>query len=237
MAAQTKKLTKKYGAAVSKVEADKLYTASEALALVKQVSFVKFDESVDLAVRLGVDPRHADQMVRGSVVLPHGTGKKVRILVFAKSEKAEEAKAAGADIVGDDELVEEVRKGFMDFDKVVATPDMMASVGKLGKILGPRGLMPNPKIGTVTNNVAGVVSDLKSGMVEFRVDKTGIVHVGIGRVSFGADKLLDNLNTIVSSLMRAKPASSKGQYVRGMAVSSTMGPGIHLDSSQVIADL
>ncbi len=237
MAIQTKKLTKKYAAAVEKLEKDKLYSGADAMALVKSLSYVKFDESVDLAVRLGVDPRHADQMVRGSVVLPHGTGKKVRILVFAKSEKAEEAKAAGADIVGDDELVEEVRKGFMDFDKVVATPDMMASVGKLGKILGPRGLMPNPKIGTVTNNVSSVISDLKSGMVEFRADKTGIVHVGIGRVSFGADKLLENMNTVVASLMRAKPASSKGQYVKGMAISSTMGPGLHLDSAQVISEL
>ncbi len=237
MAIQTKKLTKKYAAAVEKLEKDKLYSGADAMALVKSLSYVKFDESVDLAVRLGVDPRHADQMVRGSVVLPHGTGKKVRILVFAKGDKAEEAKTAGADIVGDDELVEEVRKGFMDFDKVVATPDMMASVGKLGKILGPRGLMPNPKIGTVTNNVSAVVSDLKSGMVEFRADKTGIVHVGIGRVSFSADKLLENMNTVVASLMRAKPASSKGQYVKGMAISSTMGPGLHLDSAQVISEL
>ncbi len=237
MAIQTKKLTKKYAAAVEKLEKDKLYSGADAMALVKSLSYVKFDESVDLAVRLGVDPRHADQMVRGSVVLPYGTGKKVRILVFAKGDKAEEAKTAGADIVGDDELVEEVRKGFMDFDKVVATPDMMASVGKLGKILGPRGLMPNPKIGTVTNNVSAVVSDLKSGMVEFRADKTGIVHVGIGRVSFSADKLLENMNTVVASLMRAKPASSKGQYVKGMAISSTMGPGLHLDSAQVISEL
>lgn len=220
---------KKFAAGFSQVERTKLYELTEAISLSQKVAFAKFDESVDAAVRLGVDPRHSDQMVRGAVVLPNGTGKKVRIAVFAKGDKVKEAEAAGADIVGGDELVAKVEGGWFDFDKVVATPDMMAKVGKLGKILGPRGLMPNPKIGTVTNDLTKVIQQLKAGMVEFRVDKAGIIHAPIGRRTFETEKLVENMKALLDALIKAKPASSKGIYVRGVNVSTTMGPGVKID--------
>lgn len=219
------------------VNREKLYEPVEAFDLAKRAAFAKFDESVDVSVKLGVDPRHADQMVRGSVVLPNGTGKKVRVLVFAKGEKAKDAEGAGADYVGDDELIAKVEGGWFDFDSVVATPDMMAKVGKLGRVLGPRGLMPNPKIGTVTNDVGTVVGQLKSGMVEFRVEKAGIIHVGIGRKSFDSAKLYENLKALLDSLVKAKPSSSKGVYVRSVVISTTMGPGIKLDVAQLLSEL
>lgn len=221
---------KRYRNKASAITATRLHTMVEACEIVAGGSGVKFDESVDLAVRLGVDPRHADQNVRGTVALPHGTGRTVRIAVFAKGEKAREAREAGADIVGDEDLIAKIRdENFLDFDRAVATPDMMAGVGKIGKLLGPRGLMPNPKVGTVTMDVARIVRELKAGQVEFRVEKAGIVHVAIGKVSFGKDKLLENLNAIVAGLWKAKPAGAKGQYVRSAALSSTMGPGVTID--------
>jgi len=223
-------LGKRYKKASAAVDREKRYTIEDATKLVAVGSGVKFDETVELAVRLGVDPRHADQNVRGTVALPHGTGRTVRVAVFAKGEKAKEAEEAGADIVGGDELVAKVRdEGFTDFDSAVATPDMMAAVGKIGKVLGPRGLMPNPKVGTVTMDVASVVRSLKAGQVEYRVDKAGIVHVAVGKVSFGAEKLLDNIQAVVASLLRAKPSSAKGQYVLTACLSSTMGPGVRID--------
>jgi len=225
---------KKLAASLQQVDRVKLYGVSEAIALSQKIAYAKFDESVDVAVRLGVDPRHSDQMIRGAVILPHGTGKNIRIVVFAKGEKGKEAESAGADIVGDDELIAKVAAGFMDFDKVVATPDMMSKVGKLGKILGPRGLMPNPKIGTVTNDVAKVVGELKSGMIEYKVDKTGIVHLSIGRKKFETSKLIDNMNTVLDALIKAKPSSSKGIYLRSINVSTTMGPGLKIDPKSVI---
>ena len=220
---------KKFAAAFGLIDRTKLYDLEEAIALSQKAAFAKFDESVDAAVKLGVDPRHSDQMVRGAVVLPNGTGKTVRIAVFAKGDKAKEAEAAGADIVGGDELVTKVEGGYMDFDKVVATPDMMAKVGKLGKVLGPRGLMPNPKVGTVTNDVAKAVKELKAGMVEFRVDKAGIVNAPIGRKNFETSKLVENMKTLVDALVKVKPASSKGIYLRGINISTTMGPGVKVD--------
>jgi large subunit ribosomal protein L1 len=227
---------KRFEKAAEKVDATKQYTLEEALAIVAGGSGAKFDESVELAVRLGVDPRHADQNVRGTVALPHGTGKTVRVAVFAKGDKAKEAEAAGADFVGDDDLVARIRdEGWTDFDRAVATPDMMGAVGRIGKILGPRGLMPNPKVGTVTADVARVVKELKAGQVEFRVDKAGIVHVAIGKASFGAEKLLENAQAVVTSLLKAKPASAKGQYVKAVSVSSTMGPGIPVEAAALKA--
>jgi len=221
---------KRFTKASAAIDREKRYTIEEATKLVAAGSGVKFDETVELAVRLGVDPRHAEQNVRGTVALPHGTGKSVRVAVFAKGEKAKEAEEAGADFVGGDELVARVRdEGFTDFDRAVATPDMMAAVGKIGKVLGPRGLMPNPKVGTVTMDVASVVRSLKAGQVEYRVDKAGIVQVPVGKVSFGATKLLDNVQAVVGSLLRAKPSSSKGQYVLTACLSSTMGPGVRID--------
>jgi len=221
---------KRYRSKAATIEATKLYTMVEACEIVARGGGVKFDETVDLAVRLGVDPRHADQNVRGTVALPHGTGRTVRIAVFAKGEKAREAREAGADIVGDEDLIAKIRdENFLDFDRAVATPDMMAGVGKIGKLLGPRGLMPNPKVGTVTMDVARIVRELKAGQVEFRVEKAGIVHVAIGKVSFGKDKLLENLGAIVAGLWKAKPAGAKGQYVRSVSLSSTMGPGVTID--------
>lgn len=228
---------KQYQAASAKVDNEKLYDLEEAVALVKEVAFAKFDETVDIAVKLGVNPKHADQMVRGSVSLPNGTGKTVRVLAFAKGDKAREAKDAGADIVGDDELVEKVQGGFMDFDKVVATPDMMALVGKLGRVLGPRGLMPNPKVGTVTPNIGNVVKELKAGMIEFRVDKNGIIHAIVGKKSFDADKLFENIKALLETLVRLKPSTAKGQYVRGITVSTTMGPGVKVDHQKVVNTL
>lgn len=197
--------------------------------MLKKTSFAKFDETVDIAVRLGVNPKHADQMVRGAVVLPHGIGKTIRVLVFAKGEKANEAQTAGADFVGAEELVEKVNGGFTDFDTVVATPDMMGQVGKLGRVLGPRGLMPNPKVGTVTFDVTKAVTEAKAGKVEFRVEKAGIVHAAVGKKSFDPEKIVDNVRAVMQALMRAKPSSSKGTYVRSVTLSTTMGPGIKVD--------
>jgi len=211
------------------VEQGKRYTLQEAIDLSITTARAKFDEAIEIAVRLGVNPAHADQMVRGSVVLPHGLGKTVRILVFAKGEKEKEALEAGADHVGADELVEKIKSGWLEFDKVVATPDMMGSVGKIGKILGPRGLMPNPKVGTVTFDVANAVAELKAGKVEFRVEKAGIVHTPVGKVSFGAEKIKDNIIALLEMIMKLKPASSKGVYMRSLAISTTMGPGVKID--------
>lgn len=223
---------KKYEAAVAKVE-ERAYQLDEAFELVKQLHFAKFDESVDMAVRLGVDPKHSDQMVRGSVVLPHGTGKKVRILVFAKGEKEREATQAGADYVGLDDLIEKINQGWLEFDTVVATPDLMGVVGRLGKVLGPRGLMPNPKTGTVTFDVARAIREIRQGKVEYRVEKAAIIHVTIGRVSFTTQQLAENAGVIIESIMKAKPASAKGKYVKGITVSSTMGPGILIDTGSI----
>lgn len=201
----------------------------EAVKLIKERAFAKFDETVDLAVSLGVDPRKSDQMVRGSVLLPNGTGKKVRVLVFAKGEKEKEAEEAGADFVGSDDLIEKIKGGWLDFDKAAATPDMMGAVGKIGKILGPRGLMPNPKLGTVTFEVGNAVKELKAGKVDFRVDKAGIVHMPAGKVSFGEEALLENIRAAIGALTRAKPATSKGKYIKKVSISSTMGPGVRVD--------
>jgi len=221
---------KRYRSQSATIDAAKLHTMAEACEIVARGAGTKFDETVDLAVRLGVDPRHADQNVRGTVSLPHGTGRTVRVAVFAKGDKAREAREAGADIVGDDDLIAKVRdENFLDFDRAVATPDMMAGIGKIGKLLGPRGLMPNPKVGTVTMDVARIVRELKAGQVEFRVEKAGIVHVAIGKVSFGKEKLLENLSAIVAGLWKAKPSGAKGQYVRSASLSSTMGAGVTID--------
>lgn len=225
---------KKIEAANEKMEKDKEYLIEEAIGKVKELSYAKFDETVDLAFNLGVDPRKSDQMVRGTVVLPHGTGKTVRVLVFAKGEKEKEASDAGADFVGAEDMVEKITKGWMDFDKVVATPDIMGVVGKLGKVLGPRGLMPNPKLGTVTFDVAKAVKDIKAGKVEFKTEKAGVVHVPIGKVSFDVKKLMENAKAIVESVSKAKPSTSKGKYLRGLYVSSTMGPSIKIDINSAI---
>ncbi|SEM00143.1 LSU ribosomal protein L1P [Syntrophus gentianae] len=220
---------KTYLAARGKVEPGHRYTLSEALELVTGNARAKFDETVEAAFRLGVNPAHADQMVRGSVVLPNGLGKTVRLLVFAKGEKEKEALDAGADYVGADEYIEKIKGGWLEFDRVVATPDMMGNVGKLGKILGPRGLMPNPKVGTVTFDVATAVKEVKAGKVEFRVEKAGIVHSPVGKVSFGPEKLMENIQALMEMIIKLKPATSKGTYVKGIAVSSTMGPGVRVD--------
>ncbi|HEX8949090.1 MAG TPA: 50S ribosomal protein L1 [Dissulfurispiraceae bacterium] len=217
----------------SKVDTAKEYTLDEAVSLVKDNSYTKFDETVDMAINLGVDPKKSDQMVRGTVVLPHGTGKKVRVLVFAKGEKEKEAKEAGADFVGAEDMVEKIQKGWLDFDKAVATPDLMGLVGKLGKVLGPRGLMPNPKLGTVTFDIAKSVKEIKAGKVEYKVEKAGIVHVPVGKISFGKDQLLENTVAILKSVMKAKPASSKGKYIKKITLSSTMGPGVKIDVAKV----
>ncbi|WP_062240214.1 50S ribosomal protein L1 [Fictibacillus sp. FJAT-27399] len=222
---------KKYQEAAKLVDRQKSYEASEAIELVKKTATAKFDESVEVAVRLGVDPKKADQQVRGAVVLPHGTGKTQRVLVFAKGEKAKEAEAAGADFVGDTDYINKIQQGWFDFDVIVATPDMMAEVGRLGRVLGPKGLMPNPKTGTVTFEVEKAVNDIKAGKVEYRVDKAGNIHVPIGKVSFDNDKLTENLGTIIDTLLKVKPAAAKGTYVRNVAISSTMGPGIKINPS------
>ena len=224
---------KTYVEAKKKIEAGKRYTLSESVQLIVATARAKFDETVDAAIRLGVSPQHADQMVRGSVVLPNGLGKSVKVLVFAKGEKEKEAVDAGADIVGSDEIIEKIKGGWLEFDRVIATPDMMGNVGKLGKILGPRGLMPNPKVGTVTFDVAKAVNELKSGKVEFRVEKTGIVHTPVGKVSFGADKLTENISALLEAIIKLKPASSKGTYLKGISLSTTMGPGIKVDPLDV----
>jgi large subunit ribosomal protein L1 len=223
---------KKYTAARGQVE-NKLYPLADALPLVQKVKFANFDETIALSIRLGVDPKHADQMVRGTVVLPHGLGKSKSVLVIAGPDKQKEALEAGADIVGGEELVEKINGGWTAFDAVVATPDMMRAVGKLGKVLGPRGLMPNPKTGTVTPNVAQAVKEIKAGKVEFRVDKTGIVHAPVGKISFSAQNLVDNATALIDSILRAKPAAAKGKYLKSITVSSTMGPGVRIDESGV----
>jgi large subunit ribosomal protein L1 len=220
---------KKLKAIREKLETGKEYAFEDAISLVKETSYVKFDETIDLAVNLGIDPRKSEQMVRGTVVLPHGIGKKVRVLVFAKGEKEKEALDAGADFVGAENLVEKISKGWLDFDKTIATPDIMGIVGKLGKILGPRGLMPNPKLGTVTFDIARAVKEIKAGKVEYKSEKAGIVHVSIGKVSFDNKKLSDNARTVIESIIKAKPATSKGKYLKKLSISSTMGPGIAVD--------
>jgi len=224
---------KKYREALAKVDRTKRYTFEEAVKLALETSYAKFDETVEVAVNLGVDPRHADQMVRGSVVLPHGIGKSVRVLVFAKGEKAKEAMEAGADYVGDEDLIKKIQDGWLEFDRVVATPDMMPQVGKLGKILGPRGLMPSTKTGTVTFDIAKAVKDIKAGKVDFKVDRAGVVHAPVGKVSFGEKKILENLAAFFDALIKAKPSAAKGQYIRGVTISTTMGPGIKVDPNDV----
>ncbi len=219
---------KQYRTAVATLEAKKLYPARDAVERVKAAAFAKFDESVDVAVRLGVDPKHADQIVRGTVSLPHGTGKKIRVLVIAQGDKAKEAEAAGADFVGV-EYVQKIKDGWLDTDVIVATPDVMGQLGPLGKVLGPRGLMPNPKAGTVTMDVAKAVKELKAGKIEFRVDKSGIVHAAVGKKSFTVEQLADNLQTFMEAIVKAKPAAAKGHYIRSVTVSSTMGPGVPVD--------
>lgn len=223
---------KKYQESLKKVDRERAYEVEEALELVKEVAPAKFDETVEAAFRLGIDTKRADQQVRGAVVLPHGTGKTKKVLVFAKGEKAKEAEAAGADFVGDEELVNKVSQGWLDFDVVVATPDMMGQVGKLGRILGPRGLMPNPKTGTVTFEVAKAVEEVKAGKIEYRADKAGNIHAPIGKVSFTTDKLAENFAVLIETLIKAKPAAAKGQYVKKATVSSTMGPGVTVHTSR-----
>ena len=220
---------KNYRNKIENLDTTAHYAFEEAVKHVLSSSFVKFDETIDIAMKLGVDPRHADQMVRSSVVLPHGTGKEIRVLVFAKGDKETEAKEAGADFVGGDDLVVKIKEGWLDFDKTVATPDMMGTVGKIGRVLGPRNLMPNAKLGTVTFDVANIVKEIKSGKVDFRVEKTGIIHAGIGKCSFGEEKIIDNLKAFVEKVIQLKPSSAKGIYLRSITLSSTMGPGIKLD--------
>src|SRR5512147_3337866 len=226
---------KKYKKVAEAVDRNKRYKLDEALSLVKKTATKKFDETVDAAINLGVDPKHADQVVRGAVVLPHGMGKTVKLAVFAKGDKAREATEAGADIVGAEDLAEKIQGGFMDFDKVIATPDMMGVVGRLGKVLGPRGLMPNPKIGTVTMDLTRAIKEQKAGKVEFRVEKAGIVHVPFGKASFDAEKLKDNFSAIMEIIYKAKPQTAKGVYVKNVTVSTTMGPGIKLDLAELAA--
>jgi large subunit ribosomal protein L1 len=225
---------KKYREAVKLVD-KAAYTLTDAMPLVKKAAYAKFDETVEVAMRLGVDPKHADQMVRGTVVLPHGLGKTKRVLVIASGDKVREAREAGADEVGGDDVVQKIQSGWMEFDGVIATPDMMKSVGKLGKVLGPRGLMPNPKTGTVTMDVARAVKEVKAGKVEFRVDKTGIIHCPVGKVSFDAHRLAENAQALISSILKAKPATAKGRYVRSIVISSTLGPGVPIDLTSVEA--
>lgn len=225
---------KKYIEAAKKVNSANLYDAAEAMDLVCQTATAKFDETVELHVKLGVDSRHADQQVRGAIVLPHGTGKTSRVLVFAKGDKAEEAKAAGADFVGAEDMVEKIQKeNFFDYDVVVATPDMMGLVGRLGKVLGPKGLMPSPKAGTVSPNVAQAIAEIKAGKVEYRLDKTNIIHVPIGKVSFGKEKLNENLEALIGAVVKAKPAAAKGQYIRSCVVACTMGPGVKINPAKL----
>ena len=225
-----KKMTKNYAASAKLVDKDKLYDAKEALETIEKMPKAKFDETVELHVKLGVDSKHADQQVRGTVVLPHGTGKTLKVLVFAKGPKAEEAEKAGADFVGAEELIPKIQNdNWFDYDVVVATPDMMGVVGRLGKVLGPKGLMPNPKSGTVTMDVTKAIKDIKSGKVEYRLDKTNIIHLGFGKVSFGAEKLSENYETIMNAIIKAKPAAAKGQYIKSVSISKTMGPGLYIN--------
>jgi large subunit ribosomal protein L1 len=225
------KVGKRRRNAVAKINALELYDLGAAVKLLKETAKAKFDETIDLAVRLGVDPRHADQMVRGTVALPHGTGKTLRVAVFARGEKATEAEEAGADFVGAEELAEKIQKGTVDFDRCIATPDMMAVVGRLGKVLGPRGLMPNPKLGTVTVDVKGAIEAAKAGQIEFRVEKAGIIHAGVGKASFSEDAIAENVTAVITALNRARPSGVKGTYMMSVCLSSTMGPGIHLNVS------
>jgi len=232
-------MSRKPGKNITKSRAaveNRQYPLNEAVPLLQKVKFAKFDETVEVTLRLGVDPKHADQMVRGTVVLPHGLGKSKKVLVITSGEKVREAEAAGADFVGGDDMVEKIQKeNWTDYDAVIATPDMMKSVGKLGKVLGPRGLMPNPKTGTVTMDVTNAVKEIKAGKVEFRTDKTALIHVPVGKISFTPDKLVDNATAVISSVVRAKPAAAKGKYIRGAYISSTMGPGVSIDTSGVEA--
>ncbi|MBL8785883.1 MAG: 50S ribosomal protein L1 [Deltaproteobacteria bacterium] len=228
---------KKYRAARDRVKPETKYELIDAIKLVKELSYSKFDGTFELAVKLNVNPRHADQMVRGAVVLPHGTGKTVRVLVFAKGDKAREAEQAGADYVGGDDLVEKIKEGWMDFDKCIATPDMMGTVGKIGRLLGPRGLMPNPKSGSVTFDIAQAVQESKGGKVDFRVEKAGIVHAGIGKVSFSAEKLNDNARALFDRLLKLKPSSVKGSYVKGLSVSATMSPGVRVNYNPLMGEV
>jgi large subunit ribosomal protein L1 len=225
---------KKYEASAEKIESTKFYSLEEAVPILKQIEKAKFDETVLLSANLGVDPRHADQQVRGTVVLPHGTGKKVRVLVISRGEKEKEAADAGADFVGADEFIPKLREGWTDVDVIISTPDLMGEVGKLGKVLGPKGLMPNPKSGTVTFDVAKAVREVKAGKIEYRVDKGSNIHVPVGKMSFDADKLLENIKVLVSELLRVKPSSAKGKYLKSLSLSPTMGPSIKLDTQQVI---
>ena len=228
------KRSKAYRTASEHIDRERLYSPGEAVTLAKANQVTKFDPTVEVALRLGVDPRKQDQMVRGTVNLPNGTGKTARVLVFATGDRAEDARAAGADYVGSDDLIERIQGGFLDFDAVVATPDLMGKVGRLGRVLGPRGLMPNPKTGTVTMDVASAVKEIKAGKVEFRADKTSLVHVPVGKLSFEPQKLIDNATTVITSIVRAKPSAAKGKYIKSMTISSTMGPGVPLD--QAVAD-
>jgi large subunit ribosomal protein L1 len=228
---------KRYNSAAEKVDRDKLHSLADAVALVKEAANAKFDESVEVAAHLNVDPKKADQQVRGTVVLPHGTGKSVKILVLTRGEKEKEAQEAGADFVGSDEFIEKIKEGWTDFDVTIATPDMMGDVGKLGKILGPRGLMPNPKSGTVTFEVAKAVQEAKAGKVEYRVDKAGNIHVAVGKVSFGPEQLMENARMLLGELVRAKPSAAKGQYIKSLTLSSTMGPGVRVDHMTEVAAL
>lgn len=228
------KKSKKYVEALGKIDRTKLYESKEALALVSEIATAKFDETVEAHIKLGVDSRHADQQVRGAIVLPHGTGKTKKVLVFAKGEKAKEAEAAGADFVGAEDLVQKIQKeNWFDFDVVVATPDMMGIVGRLGRVLGPKGLMPNPKSGTVTFDVTKAVEEIKAGKVEYRLDKSNIIHVAIGKVSFGGEKLAENFNVLMNAIIKAKPSAAKGQYLRSISVTSTMGPGVKINPARV----
>lgn len=226
---------KAFRSALEKVDRSQRYLLEDSLRLAKETAHAKFDETVEMAIRLGVDPRQADQNIRGTVTLPHGMGKAVRVLAFAKGDKEKEAQDAGADFVGSDELIKKISEGWLDFDKAVATPDMMGAVGRIGKILGPRGLMPNPKTGTVAADIGKAVKEIKAGKLEYRVDKAGIVHVPVGKASFGAEQLIDNARTVLGSILRAKPASAKGNYIKGVTVATTMGPGIKIDLAQVRA--
>jgi large subunit ribosomal protein L1 len=226
-------VAKHYAKATQRIDPSRAYAVDEAVGLAREVAWAKFDETVDLSVRLGVNPKYADQMVRGAVMLPHGTGKSVRVVVFAKGEKDREAREAGADVVGAEDLVERIQGGWLDFDTAVATPDLMGQVGRLGKVLGPRGLMPNPKVGTVTFDVARAVRELKAGKVEFKVDKAGNIHVPVGKKSFPADRLAENATAVLEALVKAKPAAAKGQYLRSITVSTTMGPAVPVDVQRV----
>ena len=233
MALKKIKAGKKYAAALAKIEDGKVYSANEAFKLLPEIGFAKFDETVDVAFKLGVDPKHADQMVRGALVLPHGTGKTARVVVLAKGDKAREAEANGADVVGADDLIERISGGWVDFDKMIATPDMMVALSKVAKILGPRGLMPNPKLGTVTVNVVQALKEQKLGKIEYRTEKTGIIHAIIGKKSFGAQKLQENFNVLCNAILKAKPPTSKGTYVQGVTLSTTMSPGISMNPLDV----